>query len=99
MSLQLQSSLDISLGLARRAKASRLARNMTQMELADRAGVSLASLKRFETKGLASLDLTARIALIFDSVQALELVFAESAPASLDDLIPRQPRQRARKKR
>ena len=99
MSLQLQSSLDISLGLARRAKANRLARNMTQAELADRAGVSLASLKRFEAKGLASLDLAARIVLILDSVQQFELVFAGSAPASLEDLIPAQPRQRARKKR
>lgn len=87
------------MGLAARAKAVRLTRNMTQVELAQRAGVSVSSLKRFEAKGLASLDLVARIALILDGAEALEAVFAVSAPKSIDDLVEKQPRRRARKPR
>jgi len=85
--------------LAARARAARLSRNLTQEEVAERAGVSLSSLKRFERTGLAALDLVVRIALIFDSEDSIEAVFREDVPARLEDLTPSPTRQRARRRK
>ncbi len=48
--------------LAERLKALRLSRGFKQATLAERAGVSLGSLRRFEQSGQASLDLVLRLA-------------------------------------
>lgn len=47
--------------LADRAKTLRLSKGWTRDTLASRAGVSSASLRRFETTGKASLELVLRI--------------------------------------
>lgn len=99
MSFNLDSSTDITNRLAARVKKMRLRRNITQAELAIQAGISLSSLKRFESKGLASLDLVARIALIFNTVEAFDELFSSPEPRSIDDLIVSEPRRRARKLR
>jgi transcriptional regulator with XRE-family HTH domain len=48
--------------LADRIKALRLLRAWTRSTLAQRAGVTAASLKRFETSGRASLELVLKVA-------------------------------------
>ena len=52
----LRTAPEVSRGLAARLKALRLARNWKRDTLAARAGVSAASLKRFETSGKVSLE-------------------------------------------
>lgn len=52
--------------LAERLQALRLARGFKQATLAERAGVSLGALRRFEQKGEGSLDLVLRIAFVLD---------------------------------
>lgn len=48
--------------LAGRIRGLRLLRGWTQATLAQRAGVTLASYRRFETRGKASLDLVLKVA-------------------------------------
>jgi transcriptional regulator with XRE-family HTH domain len=55
LNINLQTPQDVRLGIAARARAQRLALNISQKELAERSGVSLGSVKRFETGGLVSL--------------------------------------------
>jgi transcriptional regulator with XRE-family HTH domain len=47
---------DVRLELADRHRKLRKEKRMSQAELAERSGVSLGSLKRFETKGKVSLE-------------------------------------------
>lgn len=49
-------------------KAKRLSMNLTQEGLSARSGVSLGSLKRFETTGQISLESLLKIAFILDSL-------------------------------
>jgi transcriptional regulator with XRE-family HTH domain len=83
--------------LAARAKALRLQRAWTRDTLASRAGVTPASLKRFETTGAASLDLVLRISFALgrleDFTQALELPPA----ATMAELLERDERPARRR--
>ncbi len=47
---------DVRLEIAHKHKMLRKQRKLSQIELAERSGVSLGSLKRFETKGQVSLE-------------------------------------------
>ena len=70
--------------LAARAKDCRLALNISQKELAGRSGVSLGSIKRFESSGLVSLSSLLEIALVLGRLDGFERLFAAKAdPASL----------------
>jgi len=95
MSLRLQSPIEVAQGIGARAKAMRLARNITQSALCNKAGVSLASLKRFENEGKGSLDLITRVGFALDVAGDFDALFVESTPASLDDLITPSSRRRA----
>lgn len=95
MTYMLRSPTDIATDLAARAKALRLTRNLTQATLAERSGISLSSLKRFETQGAGSLDLVTRIAVALDAVGGLDAAFREDVPSTLDDIIAPPSRQRA----
>ena len=95
MRLSLDGPDDLTRGLGQRIKARRLARNMTQTALAERAGVSLPSLKRMENAGKGSVELIARIALILRAEDGFAALFAATAPSSLDDVIAPPSRRRA----
>lgn len=68
---------DIRLGLAERMKKVRLAQNMTQKELADRSGIPLSTLRKFETTGEASLKALVNLAIALNRAGDLEAVFCE----------------------
>ncbi len=53
---------EMGLALAQRLRELRLLKGWTRATLAARAGVSAASLKRFETGGQASLELVLKVA-------------------------------------
>ncbi len=55
---------EVQSDIASRFKDRRLTLNLTQKDLAARAGVSWASLKRFEREGLISLESLLKIALV-----------------------------------
>lgn len=87
--------------LAARAKALRLAENLTQQQLAARAGVGVMTVKRFEASGLATLENVVRMALALRAEQPLDALFERAPYASIDDAIaaPTKPRRRVRRGR
>lgn len=91
-------STTVCADLAARCRAIRLSRNLTQQQLADMVGASLSSLRRFEAKGQASLDLFVRIAQSLGVVQQLEPLFTqqEISIAEMERQQAAQRRQRAR---
>ena len=72
--------------LAGRLKGLRLAQALTRETLAERAGVSGASLKRFETTGEASLKLLLRVALVLGRLQEVTTLFQPPAAATMAEL-------------
>jgi transcriptional regulator with XRE-family HTH domain len=93
MMLFLESPKSICRTLGARGRALRLARNLSQQELALMTNASLSSIRRFESDGRGALDLMVRIAFALQATDGLEPLFA----------LPRQTiaqvarRQRARK--
>jgi transcriptional regulator with XRE-family HTH domain len=95
----LTSSEDILHLVSTKAKSLRLSAEMTQAELAARAGVSLASLRRFEQIGEASFQLVARIALALRAEEGFGALFDLPTFSSLDEAMGRTVvRQRGRRK-
>ena len=98
----LKSPDDVRREIADRFKARRLSYPLTQRDLASRSGMSLGSLKRFETTGQIALDSLLRLALAVGSLEDFDRVGAGSSELegrTLDELLeaPRK-RQRGRAK-
>ena len=72
--------------LAGRAKALRLLRGWTRKTLAQRAGVSAASLTRFETTGKASLELVLRVAHALSRLEEFAQLFQPPPARSIEEL-------------
>jgi transcriptional regulator with XRE-family HTH domain len=99
--IELQTPAEVVAGIAERARALRIARGWTQQELADRSGVALDTLRRFERTGKVSVDRLVRIAVVLDAVAPLGELFAAPPAATLAELeraeqrrvrAPRRPR-------
>jgi transcriptional regulator with XRE-family HTH domain len=87
--LAIQSPEDAALEIAHRCRALRLHRNLTQAGLAAAAGVSAASLKRFERTGEIAFRSLVRIAMALDATAALDGWFAIPEFRSIDEAIAR----------
>ena len=90
--------------LRRHIRAKRLQQSLTQEGLATRAGVSLPTLRKFEQKGLISLESFLKIAMVLgaleDVVDALK-PSADKGFASIDDVLAQKskpPRKRGWRK-
>lgn len=97
MLLIIKSPHEIGLALRDRIRARRLTLNLSQAGLAERAGVNLYSLRRFESTGRISFESLLKIALVLDCLQDFEQVAASPAVTaqSLDQVLAR-PRKRNR---
>lgn len=95
----LKTPQEIRHDLAARAQVRRLALNMSQKELAARSGVSLGSVKRFETTGEISLTSLLSIALVLNDLEAFAALFSPPRPENLFVAEAATPRKRARRKR
>ena len=73
--------------IATRAKHRRLSMNLTQQALADRSGVSLGSVKRFENHYEISLKHLLRIAVVLDSTAEFASLFPEQQYQSIKELL------------
>ena len=58
-----------------RCRRLRLQANLSQLELAERAGASLSSIRRLESRGQATLELLVRVAQSLHLVSHLESLF------------------------
>lgn len=62
MTLTLKTPAEMAAALAQQAKALRLLKGWTRATMAQRAGVTASSLKRFEQTGKASVELVLKLA-------------------------------------
>lgn len=86
--------------IAKRVKAIRLEHNWTQAEVAERSGVSLGSLRRFEQTGEISLGKLYRISVALLRVNDWNLLFQPRPIRTIEEIERennRRPRKRARK--
>ena len=97
MSFNLKTPTDVREEVAAKAKERRLALNISQMELAERSGVSLGSIKRFENNGLVSLSHLLEIALVLGTLGDFDCLF--SVQASSTSLFTPEPKKRKRSSR
>lgn len=90
---------DIGKELAQRVRERRLDAAWTQSGLANRSGVSLASLKRFERTGLISLEGLIRLAIALDCVDAFGGLFKPRPYESLQEVLEQEVKPKRRRGR
>src|SRR5690349_20866383 len=93
---------DMLTGLGERARALRVLRNLKQEELASRAGIGVATVKRFERTGRASMENVLRIATVLGARDGVESLFSAPKFRSIDEAMSVsqvKKRQRVRKSR
>ena len=96
ISIEYKTPAQILQDIGLRAKSARLRDNFSRKTLADKAGVSEASLKRFETTGQVSLSSLVQLLTALDRLADLDELLAEKTPVSLRELKDTK-RQRGRK--
>jgi transcriptional regulator with XRE-family HTH domain len=84
--LSLVGPAEMGKSLAGRAKALRLLKGWTRNTLAQRAGVTAASLKRFETTGKASLELVLRVAHALARLEEFSKILQPPPAQSIEEL-------------
>ena len=78
---------EVAMELAEKEKAKRKYKKLTQQQLADRSGVSLGSLKRFEQTGEISLTSLLKLAFVLDSLKDFEGLFPKTEYKSIQEII------------
>ena len=84
--LTLAGPSDVARSLADRARTLRLLREWTQMTLARRAGVTVASYRRFETTGKASLELVLKVAHALSRLDEFDQLLQPPPARSIEEL-------------
>ena len=72
--------------VAKRAKAMRLAQNLSQRSMAERSGVSLASLKRFEYTGEIAFASLLKVSVVLGCMDDFGALFAPREAVSIDEI-------------
>ncbi len=85
-SFQLYTPEEVSVDLAERLRVLRLARKWKQSTLAERAGVSLPTLRRFEQSGLISLKHLLLLVFALGRLDEFRNLLEPSAVESLQEL-------------
>lgn len=90
---------DVARILAERVKALRLIRGWTQATLAHRAGVTLASYRRFETTGKASLELVLKVAHALGRLDEFADLLKPPPASSIEELAAQSASPKPKRKR
>ena len=99
MIFELKTPLDVMKELSQKVKALRLEQNITQQELADKVGIAIGTVKRFEKTGEIQLKYLLQIALVLGRLNEFSNLFsADDIPISLYNMKEKKTKQRARKK-
>lgn len=84
--------------LGERLKAQRLSLNLTQMVVAEKAGIGVSTVTRIESGQGSTLDNVIRLAIALGMIDHFSELF-ENVPANIKEVIAKQnPRLRASKK-
>ena len=98
--IQIRSAHSTALRIAAAAQRKRLGANWSQQTLAQRSGVSLGVLKKFERTGKISLESLLKLAHVLGELEGFAHLFPDKPPEqypSLDILLlANKPRQRGR---
>lgn len=87
----------VALAVAARVKQRRTTMRLTQAELAQKAGLPLATYRRFEQTGLISFAGLLQVAFALDSLSDFNVLFASQSWATMDDMLKQVgPSQRVR---
>ncbi|QIX96724.1 helix-turn-helix domain-containing protein [Cedecea sp. FDAARGOS_727] len=68
------------------AKTLRLAKNLSRKTLAEKAGVSESTIKRFETTGVITLEAMILLATALDELPSVTRLFKQEHPHSIEEL-------------
>jgi transcriptional regulator with XRE-family HTH domain len=99
MTVMLKSPHEITRCIADNFKAKRLADNLGQKSLAERAGVSYSVVRQFERSGKIALTSLLKLALILNLLSQIESAFIDvkfDEAVSLDALLKKEKRKRGR---
>jgi transcriptional regulator with XRE-family HTH domain len=96
--VELKTPKEVTTALAGRVRTRRLEREWTQEELAQRAGMTVATFRRFERTGLISLDRLVRIALVLDALPQFEALFRQAPVTTLAELEKQRGRRRGKRR-
>ncbi len=88
---------DLTLGVGEKLRSLRLQRNITQQELARRAGVSRPTLGALELRGRGTISTLVRVMYALGRERELEALLAPDPPSTLDELTAPTRRKRARR--
>jgi transcriptional regulator with XRE-family HTH domain len=100
--INLETPAEKQTAIAQRARSLRISLGMKQKELAERSGVPLPTLRKFEQTGLISLSALTRIAMALGALSDLDKVFEEREAHSIAEWEERESkpnRRRVRKSR
>lgn len=86
----LKSPKDINRDIANRVRERRKEKKISQVQLSERADVSLGSLKRFERTGEISLSSLIKIAFALGYEEDFEKLFEKKGYASIQEVIDEQ---------
>lgn len=78
---------EIARDIAKQEKEKRKKRKLTQAELSARAGITLASLKRFEQTGEISFVSLVKIAVVLGETDTLDKLFLTREYSSIQEVI------------
>ncbi len=77
---------DIAKGMAEDFRKRRVEKNLTRGQVAEKSGVALANIVRFEQKGLISLKNLIGIAMAMEYTSELKNIFAEPKYSTMEEL-------------
>lgn len=83
---------DVMHQIAQRVKKLRRKQKITQQEMADRSGVSLGSIRRFETSGRISFESLLAVAHVLNRLDDFDLLFPEDADDDIERLFSERTR-------
>lgn len=89
---------EIMFKIAKDLKSCRIKMNLTQMDLANRSGVSHGTLKKFEQSGQISLKSLVKLAFVLQKTEELASIFETKKVPDLFTLENKPERKRARHK-
>ena len=79
--------LSVAQEVAERAKQRRTSMRLTQAELAQKAGLSLSTYRRFEQQGQIAFSGLLQIAFALDCMSDFDALFASQSWATMDEML------------
>lgn len=86
----LKSPMDVNMDIAKKVRARRKEKKLSQIQLSERSDVSLGSIKRFERLGEISLSSLIKIAFALGCEEDFEQLFSRKGYSSIQEVIDEQ---------